>query len=131
MTDALKIQHGGGHYKGLAIQPVEFSMANEFDACIHSAMKYVTRHAAKGGGEDLLKAGHFLDLRVATAECRNITAEDFISANNLPKREAEIIRLLYVMGTRRHVQKHTGKVLHDRVKQQITELRNSVYPERS
>lgn len=64
MTDSLSTQIGGQHYKGLIIQPVTLSMANRYDACIHSSIKYVTRHAEKGGAQDLEKAAHFCALRV-------------------------------------------------------------------
>ena len=40
---ALDTQIGGRHYAKLAIQPMEYSMANKLDACQHTAIKYVTR----------------------------------------------------------------------------------------
>ena len=40
---ALDTQIGGSHYAKLAIQPMEYSMANKLDACQHTAIKYVTR----------------------------------------------------------------------------------------
>ena len=59
---ALDTQEGGGHYKNLAIQPVEYIHANGigyFEGCV---IKYVTRWRAKNGLEDLRKARHFIDL---------------------------------------------------------------------
>jgi hypothetical protein len=61
---ALDTQVGGGHYKSLKIQPMEYSMANNLDACQHTAIKYLTRFRSKGGKEDLLKARHAIDLLI-------------------------------------------------------------------
>ena len=62
MSDPLKVQIDGDHYKGLAIQPIEYSMKNNLDACQHSVVKYVTRFRSKGGIKDLEKAKHFIDI---------------------------------------------------------------------
>ena len=51
-------QVGGSHYKKMKIQPMQYSMANELDACQHTIVKYVTRHEAKAGKKDLYKAMH-------------------------------------------------------------------------
>lgn len=68
MTNSpLAVQHGGGHYKNKAIQPVEFAMVNGLDACAFSILKYVTRHREKAGELDLRKAYHFVELREALA----------------------------------------------------------------
>ena len=61
-------QEGGGHYKGLAIQPMEYSMANGLDACQHTVIKYVTRFRDKGGIEDLKKARHTIDMLIQFEE---------------------------------------------------------------
>jgi hypothetical protein len=63
--DPLKGQVGGDHYRTMKIQPVQFSMANRWDACAHSILKYVARHRTKNGVQDLQKAGHFAELRQA------------------------------------------------------------------
>jgi hypothetical protein len=60
--DALSRQVGGGHYKELAIQPVEFIVANNIPFCEASAIKYICRHGLKGGKQDIDKAIHFLEL---------------------------------------------------------------------
>lgn len=59
---ALKSQVGGSHYKDLAIQPIEFSMANKLNACQHSAIKYIIRKKGDQAKrlEDIDKAIHFL-----------------------------------------------------------------------
>ena len=49
-------QIGGNHYTKLAIQPLEYAMANKLDACQHNVIKYVTRFRDKNGKDDLLKA---------------------------------------------------------------------------
>lgn len=61
---ALDIQVGGGHYKNMPIQPMEFSMANNLDACQHTVVKYVTRFREKGGIQDLEKAKHVIDMLI-------------------------------------------------------------------
>ncbi len=61
---ALDIQIGGGHYKEMPIQPMEFSMANKLDACQHTVIKYVTRFREKGGIQDLEKARHVIDMLI-------------------------------------------------------------------
>ena len=60
----LDVQIGGEHYKSMAIQPMEYSMANKLDACQHTIIKYVTRFRDKGGIQDLEKAKHCIDLLI-------------------------------------------------------------------
>ena len=57
-------QVGGNHYKGFKIQPIEFSMANELNACQHSAIKYIIRKKGDRAKriEDIDKAIHFLQI---------------------------------------------------------------------
>ena len=55
-------QIGGSHYKDWAIQPSEFIQANDISWLEANAIKYLCRHKAKGGREDLLKAKHCIDL---------------------------------------------------------------------
>ena len=61
---ALDVQIGGSHYKDMAIQPMEYSMANKLDACQHTAIKYVTRFREKGGIQDLEKAIHVIQMLI-------------------------------------------------------------------
>lgn len=61
---ALDVQIGGSHYKGMPIQPMEFSMANNMDACQHTIIKYVSRFREKGGIQDLEKAKHVIDMLI-------------------------------------------------------------------
>ena len=61
---ALKEQIGGDHYKAMKIQPMEYSMANELNACQHTIIKYVSRYKDKGVIADLHKARHTIDLLI-------------------------------------------------------------------
>lgn len=54
-----EVQHGGSHYKGLAIEPAEYCQRNRLDFCESEAIKYLTRHGMKNGAEDVQKAMHF------------------------------------------------------------------------
>lgn len=61
-TSTLDIQIGGGHYKDMAIQPIEYIMANNLGWCEGNAVKYITRYSLKGGKEDIEKAIHYLEI---------------------------------------------------------------------
>jgi chromatin remodeling complex protein RSC6 len=61
---ALDVQEGGGHYKSMKIQPVEYITANNLSFTEGSIIKYVSRHKSKNGVEDLKKARHFIDLLI-------------------------------------------------------------------
>jgi hypothetical protein len=63
-TKAYDKQVGGSHYKKMKIQPMQYSMANELDACQHTAIKYITRHEDKAGKKDLYKSLHTVLLLV-------------------------------------------------------------------
>lgn len=80
---ALKVQVAGNHYKGLAIQPVEYIHANQIPFMEGSAIKYLTRWRNKGGLDDLRKAKHFIELLIeletrspstATKEKENVSS---------------------------------------------------------
>lgn len=66
----LDTQVAGSHYKGMKIQPMEFSMANALNACQHSAIKYVSRK--KGGKEQIIedrrKAIHCIEMEIEMIE---------------------------------------------------------------
>ena len=59
---ALELQVGGSHYKDMKIQPMEYILANNLGWAEGNVIKYVTRHKAKGGKQDLEKAIHMLKL---------------------------------------------------------------------
>lgn len=64
MTNPTQRQVGGDHYTKLAIQPMQYSMANGLNALQHTIVKYVTRYKDKGGIEDLRKAAHCVELLI-------------------------------------------------------------------
>jgi hypothetical protein len=53
------LQIGGGHYKGLAIQPSEYIHRNGIGWLEGNAIKYLSRHSGKGKAEDVRKAIHY------------------------------------------------------------------------
>lgn len=59
---ALNTQVGGSHYKDMVIQPVEFCQKNKLTFIESCVIKYVCRHRAKNGRQDIEKAIHFLNL---------------------------------------------------------------------
>ena len=65
MTEkALDIQIGGGHYKDMAIQPVEFIHKNNIPYIEGCVIKYISRWRKKNGVEDLKKAKHFIEILI-------------------------------------------------------------------
>lgn len=68
MSGALDIQVGGGHYKNLAIQPIEYIMKNNLSYCQGNIVKYTTRYKDKNGIEDLKKAKHYIDMLIEEEE---------------------------------------------------------------
>lgn len=98
-ADPMNVQHGGSHYKGLAIEPFEISLANQYDGAIHSIVKYVTRHHNKGGAEDLWKAHHICAIRRKMMGVYGtrpslpvISMGRYIEENGVAKPEALILR---------------------------------------
>lgn len=63
-------QVGGDHYKGRAIQPIDYILANELDFCEGNVVKYVTRWRFKNGIEDLKKARQYLDFMIEEEESK-------------------------------------------------------------
>lgn len=61
---SLDVQQGGGHYKKLIIQPVEYIMKNNLDFLAGNIVKYATRHKDKNGAEDLRKVIHYAQLAI-------------------------------------------------------------------
>lgn len=103
MTDAMVVQVGGTHYKGMVIEPFEFGHANGYDAETFSIMKYVSRHRAKNGAEDLKKALHIVDIRLAqiakwgtpVIARDTIRPETFIEKNGIPALEGSVLLNLH------------------------------------
>lgn len=63
-ASALDIQVGGGHYKDMKIQPVEFTRANNMGDIEAAIVWYISRWRIKGGFEDIRKIKHFCDLLI-------------------------------------------------------------------
>ena len=61
-------QVGGNHYRDMAIQPVEFIVANGIPYREANIIKYACRHASKNGKQDLLKARHYIDMLISEYE---------------------------------------------------------------
>ena len=66
---AFSDQVSGNHYKKLKIQPLDYCMANNFNACQTHAMKYITRYNLKWKDKkdqvkDLEKAKHVIDMLI-------------------------------------------------------------------
>ena len=59
---AYKKQIGGSHYKTMKIQPSQFINDNKLLFAEGNAIKYICRHAHKGGREDLKKAIHYIEM---------------------------------------------------------------------
>lgn len=55
-------QVGGGHYKDMAIEPVEYCEKNRLTSLESAVVKYVSRHKSKNGIEDINKAIHCLEM---------------------------------------------------------------------
>lgn len=65
MTDPLKTQVGGNHYKDFPIQPIEFIHRNGLSYLVGNIIKYIVRYKLKNGVEDLKKAQHYLEILIA------------------------------------------------------------------
>lgn len=63
---ALQTQQGGTHYKDMAVQPIEYIVANKIPYREANVIKYISRHANKNGAEDIRKAIHYLEMILET-----------------------------------------------------------------
>lgn len=62
LVDPLDTQVGGSHYKDMAIQPVTYIHANKLGFLEGNVVKYISRHAEKGGRQDIEKVIHYCQL---------------------------------------------------------------------
>ena len=60
--NSLEDQVGGKHYRSFKIQPAEFINENKLLFAEGNAIKYICRHSAKNGKQDLEKAKHYIDM---------------------------------------------------------------------
>ena len=70
---AFSEQVSGDHYKSLKIQPLEYCMANNLNACQTHVVKYVSRYdrkwkTKKDQIKDLKKAKHVIDMQIELLE---------------------------------------------------------------
>ena len=72
-NSAFSEQVSGDHYKSLKIQPLEYCMANNLNACQTHVVKYVSRYdrkwkTKKDQIKDLKKAKHVIDMQIELLE---------------------------------------------------------------
>ena len=72
-NSAFSEQVSGNHYKSLKIQPLEYCMANNLNACQTHVVKYVSRYDRKWKSKkdqikDLKKAKHVIDMQIELLE---------------------------------------------------------------
>jgi hypothetical protein len=65
---ALDNQVGGGHYKDMPIQPIEFIIKNNIPYIEGNVIKYICRWRKKNGVQDLHKVKHYVDLLIQLEE---------------------------------------------------------------
>ena len=61
---AIDKQIGGDHYKGMAIQPIQYIQANKLSYIEGNIVKYISRWRDKNGIEDLLKIKHYVEFLI-------------------------------------------------------------------
>lgn len=103
-------QVGGSHYQGMGMQPIEFAIANGWDAAAFSILKYLSRHAAKNGLQDVQKAGHFIELREQFIEHVirpgiHVPMADYIARNGL---SGETAAALFYLSNWVHLEDERG-----------------------
>lgn len=62
--DPRERQVSGSHYQEMAIQPSDYIVKNGLGWYEGNAIKYLTRHKAKGQKQDLEKAIHYIELAI-------------------------------------------------------------------
>jgi hypothetical protein len=75
-TSALQTQIGGSHYTNMAIQPIEYILANTIPFPEGNVIKYVSRWRNKGGVKDLEKAVHHLKLLIEHENAIHVKAKE-------------------------------------------------------
>lgn len=127
----LAVQVAGDHYSKLKIGPTEFAMANDWDCCAASIVRYVTRHQDKGGIVDLEKAEHYADLRDqlhATRwhiQCDKVSVWTYVQANQLREEEHAVLSAL------KEVVWHNSTRAHLQLKTALAHLKAVRYPAKS
>jgi hypothetical protein len=90
--ESLQRQIAGNHYKGLAIEPFQFAMANDWDPVAFTILKRLSRYRNKDGRQDIEKALHEVDIRdqlwsenvrPRVAPNQRMTMETYLDANKI------------------------------------------------
>lgn len=66
-------QVGGGHYKGKAVQPWDYIVANGLGYLEGNVVKYISRYKEKNGLQDLEKARHYLDKLIEVERAKEVS----------------------------------------------------------
>ena len=70
-------QVAGGHYKGMAIQPIDYIAGNDLNWYQGNIVKYATRYPFKGCAvDDLRKIIHYAELALE-AEMEEVSDKDY------------------------------------------------------
>ena len=64
MDNAIDIQVGGTHYKGLQMQPIILITKANCDFIQGNIIKYITRYKNKNGKQDIEKCIHYAQLAI-------------------------------------------------------------------
>lgn len=98
MSETLKTQVGGDHYKKYAIQPLEFAEKVGLNPMIYSAFKYVCRYKDKNQPlEDLKKAIHCIDIFMECGQTKpvSVTLKDLVAfMSQFDKFQAKALALM-------------------------------------
>lgn len=57
-------QVDGDHYQKMAIQPIDYILANKLDFCEGCIVKYISRWRSRGGVNDLRKIKQFCEFLI-------------------------------------------------------------------
>lgn len=87
-SNPLQVQVGGDHYRTMAIQPVEFILANGLGFCEGNVVKYICRRKGDDRLQDLRKARHYLEILIANVEADQLKRADPIA---LPQAEEIVL----------------------------------------
>lgn len=122
-------QVGGTHYGVMKIQPALFSRANDYDSDAFSILKYLSRHKAKKGREDVEKALSFVYIRIDNGEFNvtprwsKISMQEYIAANAIDKLSANALFILHAW-----VLSANSSTLHTALQGSIQDILNTQYP---
>lgn len=136
MKNARRTQVGGNHYVGMSVQPLTFAYANRYDPILFAAMKYLLRHRAKNGAQDLDKAAHCCFLRAEhIAELGEfpeplnaIPVQQVIFANKIPAPDRDVLMSLDAW-SRESASVEAHRDTAAEIAHKLVALRNSFYPQ--